>query len=152
MSQHQVDPEIIQTKCLMPANGDRTVRARYPLGPRHLQLTSQRIVASDGFYVESDDWILLNGPRGTSLRSAVLDNFDRANAWYDAMSLNEIWLRASGNNGAPLELKVVVPRFTTEPPGLSDCTGFAYDKESRRLRVGSKFIAYLWPAQPQLTK
>jgi hypothetical protein len=66
------------------------------------------------------------------------------------MSLSGVRMLASGFNGGPVKLSVYVPRFEAAPAGISKCTGITYDQKSGQLRVGSKYIAYLAPSQPQL--
>lgn len=145
---HRVSSEAIQTTGLLPPGGRRTVRTGFPLG----QVFPVTNVATSWAHAETADWILLNGVRGTALCPDVLSDFGAANARFEAMSLEQIWLLASGYENGPLKLNVRIPRFAAAPEGLRNCTGFAYDKETGRLRVGRKYVAYLSSSQPQLSK
>jgi len=146
---HLVAPEIIETKGLLPAVDQRTVTTSRPYGYRGLPVTR---VSDFWVHAETDDWILLNGDRGTATCPKVLGNFGEANARYDAMSLASVRLMAAGFEGGPIRLNVLVPRFASAPAGLEFCPGFAYDEKTRQLRVGGKYLAYLAAAQPQLAK
>jgi hypothetical protein len=144
---HRVAPEIIQTKGLLPAYDQRVVAHYRMFGHQNFPMTN---VSDFWVHAETDDWILLNGPRGTSTCPDVLGAFGAINAPGQAMSLSEVRMLASGFKGGPIALNVFVPRFPTAPAGLNRCSGIAYDKQTGRLRVGGKFIAYLAPSQPQL--
>jgi hypothetical protein len=144
---HRVAPEIIQTKGLLPAYDQRVVSNYRMFGHHAFPMTN---VSDFWVHAETDDWILLNGARGTNTCPSVLGDFGAINAPGQAMSLSDVRLLASGFKGGPIQLNVMVPRFTSAPVGLSRCTGIAYDQKTGQLRVGSKYLAYLAPSQPQL--
>ena len=144
---NRVVPEIIRTKGLRPAYDHQVAASARLHGLQHIAMTN---VSDIWVHAETDDWILLNGPRGTGTCPDVLAAFGAVNAPVDAMSLSAVRMLASGYNGGPVQLSVLVPRFKSPPAGLSRCAGIAYDQKTGQLRVGSKFIAYLAPAQPQL--
>lgn len=143
----RVAPEIIHTKGLLPAYDQRVVANYRMHGLQHMPMTN---VSDFWVHAETDDWILLNGARGTATCPDVLGAFGAVNAPGQAMSLSAVRMLASGFKGGPIELSVLVPRFKSAPAGLSRCTGIAYDQKTGQLRVGSKYLAYLAPAQPQL--
>lgn len=101
--------------------------------------------------VETDDWVLLNGPKGTALCPQVLGPFGFANAPYEAMSVGNLRILAIGYKNKPITLQVFVPRFSTKPAGLEACPGFEHDPATGTLKVGAKKIAYLAKQQPNLT-
>ena len=144
---YRVSPEIIHTQGLLPPYDQRVVASYRMHGLQNYPMTN---VSDYWVHAETDNWILLNGPRGTGTCPDVLGAFGAANAPVDAMSLSAVRMLASGYNGGPVQLSVLVPRFKSPPAGLSRCAGIAYDQKTGQLRVGSKFIAYLAPAQPQL--
>lgn len=144
---HRVAPEIIKTQGMLPAYDQRVVSHYRMHGLHHMPLTN---VSDFWVHAETDNWILLNGPRGTNTCPEVLGAFGAINAPQDAMTLAAVRMLASGFNGGPIELNVYVPRFKSAPAGLSKCTGIAYDQKTGQLRVGGKYIAYLASAQPQL--
>lgn len=101
---------------------------------------------------DSDNWILLNGPRGTNLCGAVLYDFGRVNAPNEPMSLAEVTLLSAGFSGRSVELQVRVPRFKNRPDNLDRCVGFGYDAATGELTVGDKHVAYLEREQPRLAQ
>lgn len=132
-------PERITTQGLLPP-------AEYQ------SVTSGKVASSTTYWVmvETDDWILLNGPKGTSTCDAVLGEFGYVNAPQDAMSLANVRLLAAGFKDKELHLDVFVPHFRFEPADLDRCIGFSYDLATGTLRVGNKRLAYLAPVQPAL--
>lgn len=149
LAAHRVAPEIIETTGLLAAVDQRTVTTSRPYGYKGMPVTH---VSDFWVYVETEDWILLNGVRGTTTCHAVLRDFGTANARDESMSLASVRMLASGFNAGPIKLNVLVPRFASAPEGLDRCPGFAYDEKTRQLRVGGKYLAYLASAQPQLAK
>ena len=144
---HRVAPELIKTQGMLPAYDQRVVSHYRMHGLQHMPMTN---VSDFWVHAETDDWILLNGPRGTNTCPEVLGAFGAINAPRDAMSLAAVRMLASGFSGGPVQLNVYVPRFKSAPAGISRCTGIAYDQKTGQIRVGSKYIAYLAPSQPQL--
>lgn len=136
---HAVAPEFIQTRGLESPS-------------EFLHVTSGKLPSTSSYWVmaETEDWLLLNGPRGTATCQGVLGTFGYVNAPEEAQSLASMRMLVAGYKGKPLELQVVVPRFKEKPANLDDCLGFQFDAESGRLKVGDKYLAYLHPQQPRL--
>lgn len=111
-----------------------------------------RTTTSYWMMADADNWILLNGPRGTGLCSGVLYDFGRVNAPNEPMSLAEVSLLSAGFSGRSVELQVRVPRFKSRPANLDHCVGFGYDAATGELTVGDKHVAYLERTQPRLTQ
>lgn len=141
--------EIIHTRGLRPALDQQVIAAGRMFGVHDQSLA---VVSNHWMYAESDDWVLMNGPRGTATCPALLAQFGAANAPAEAMSLSTIRMLADRAAGGPIALSVVVPRFTAAPGSLSQCSGFSFDTKTGRLRAGGKYVAYLTPAQPLLAK
>lgn len=138
IQQFRTEPEFIKTRALeLPAEFQHTTTGKLPT-------TTTYWVAA-----ETQDWLLLNGVRGTQTCD-VLADFGQVNAPSEAMSLQSLFMIAAGFKGRPVELQVVVPRFKQRPSNLDRCVGFTYDQPTGQLKVGGKFVAYLHPAQPRL--
>lgn len=139
LMQFKVQPELIKTRELRsPAEYQSVSTGKF-------QSASTYWVAA-----EADGWLLLNGPNGTATCPQVLSMFGAANASQYSMDLATIRMLVAGFHERELELSVYVPRFKSAPAGISSCTGMAYDQKTGQLRIGSKYVAYLAPSQPQL--
>ena len=139
LAMYKVEPEYIQTRGLLPPSEFQTVTTG-----KYSTATTYWVM------VETENWVLFNGPRGTEMCSQVLGNFGYINAPSEVMSAARIRLVASGFKDQPVELQVLVPRFKTMPLNLERCPGFSYDSATGMLKVGNKHIAYLTETQPHL--
>lgn len=139
--------EVIHTHGLRPALDQQVIAANRTFGAHGQSLANP---SGHWMYAETDDWVLLNGPRGTVTCPTILGKFGAEHAAVEAMSLSTVRALADRAAGGPVALAVVVPRFTGAPAGLAQCTGFAFDVKTGRLRAGGKYVAYLTPVQPLL--
>ena len=144
---HPVAREVIHTRGLRPALDQQVLAAGRTFGVHGQSLA---VASGRWVYAETDDWVLLNGPRGTATCPAILGQFGAAYAPAEAMSLSTVRLLADRAAGAAIALSVLVPRFTAAPADLGQCSGFTFDPKTGRLRAGGKYVAYITPAQPLL--
>ena len=136
---NQVAPEFIQTQGLLPP-------------AEYVESSGGKFPETRTYWVtaETDDWVFFNGPRGTEVCEAVLEDFGDVNARSETYSLAAMRILSSGFKDKPIEIRALVPRFKSAPAGLDRCPGFRYDPESHLLLVGAKKLAYLAPNQPRL--
>jgi len=140
VQQFKVAPEFVKTHGLqLPIEYQSVTGYKYP------KVENYWVTA------QTEDWALLNGPRGTALCQSVLGNFAEVNAHSEAMSTASLQLIASGFKDKTIELQVHIPRFRTAPFGLDKCVGFSFDESTGTLMVGDKHVAYLDAEQPRLT-
>lgn len=132
-----VSPEIIKTTGLQ-------LPVEYPGKP------VSRFEAGEPYWkvAEADDWLLLNGPRGTEICPQVLADFGEANASVESMTPDAIRRIAFDFKGKTVSLRVFVPRFRTAPAHLQDCPELRYDAATRTVMRANKRLAYLSPSQP----
>lgn len=136
-AQLHATPEVIRTTGLkLPAEYAGAPIGRYTPGDPYWKVA------------ESNDWLLLNGPRGTEICHQVLDDFSEAYASEESMTPDAIRQIAFDYKDKTISLQVFVPRFKAAPVHLDECPALRYDAATGSLTRANKRIAFLSPSQP----
>lgn len=101
-------------------------------------------------FVETSDWVLLNGRYGDNTCPHVLSDFVAVNVPQPVMGPEEMDVLTMAFRGKEVELYAHVPRFKQAPAKLENCWGFGFDTERGLLTIAGKPVAVMASKQPAL--
>jgi len=101
-------------------------------------------------FLETQDWVLLNGRYGSKTCPQLLDDFVSANVPYEVMTPERMDVLTVALRGKDVSIWAHVPRFKSRPPALDKCWGFGFDEERGMLTLGGKPVGVMAAKQPTL--
>lgn len=101
-------------------------------------------------FIETKDWVLVNGKRGSNVCPHVLTDFVEVNVPQEVMGPEQMDVLTAAYRGKELDLMAHVPRFKEVPNGLAKCWGIGFDSERGLLTLGGKPLAVMAFKQPGL--
>lgn len=101
-------------------------------------------------FVETSEWVLLNGAYGDNTCPHVLSDFVTVNVPQPVMGPEEMDVLTMAFRGKEVELYAHVPRFKQAPAKLEQCWGFGFDAARGLLTIAGKPVAVTAARQPAL--